>query len=69
MKEKEIFVLLADGAGSMRSTEQPFGVAVSSEKEARKFAKSEFSFSDNYQKVKVFKTCKEAIEHHMKSES
>lgn len=59
----DIFLLLADGDGTMHSIPEPFGVAVTSEEEAKKFVESKFSYRDRYQKVTVFGTIQEAIEH------
>lgn len=33
----EVFVLLADGDGTMRSIDTPWGVAVTTEKEAKRY--------------------------------
>ena len=63
---KEVFVLLADTAGTMRSGEDPFGVAVTNEAEAKKFSKKRnIGYSQSYQKVRIFETEKEAVEHYM----
>ena len=59
---KEIYVLLADGDGTMRSSDEPFGVAVTSEEEAKQYVeKGGVGYSHSYAKVVVFATASEAV--------
>ena len=52
---EEIFVLLTDGDGTIRSIEEPFGVAVTTEKEAKRFVEEGYvGYSQSYCKVKIF---------------
>ena len=58
----EIFVLLADSDGTMHSKDEPWGVAVSSEEEAKRYVKeSNIGYSRSYTRVGVFRTFEEAI--------
>ena len=60
---KEIYVLLADGDGTMRSIDEPWGAAVKTEKEANKYVnEANVGHTHSYIKVAIFKTYKEAIE-------
>lgn len=61
---KEIYLLLADGDGTMRSSDTPFGVAVTSEEEAKRFvAEGKVGYSHSYQKLVVFDDKDDAIRH------
>jgi len=65
MKEKYAYVLMSDGDGTMHSRATPFGVAVDTEKEAKRFVKeAEKSgwWSPEYTKVRIFTDKDEAIE-------
>lgn len=58
----EIYILLADGDGTMRSVDTPWGAAVTTEEEAKKYVKKGgVGYTHSYVKVKVFDTSKEAI--------
>ena len=58
---KEIFVLLADSDGTMRSKDEPWGAAVESEDEAKAYVTSgNVGYSHSYKKIRIFKTFKEA---------
>lgn len=60
---KVIYVLLADGDGTLRSKNEPFGVAVETKEEAELFVKEyNFGYTQSYQEFKIFKTTKDAIE-------
>jgi hypothetical protein len=60
---KEVYVLLADGDGTMRSTEEPFGVAVTTEAEAKRFViEGKVGYSHSYAKLTIFENKDEAIE-------
>jgi len=62
MNDEHIYVLLADGDGTMRSTETPFGVAVRTEEEAKRFLKEGgVGYSHDYAKVKIFDNKDDAI--------
>lgn len=51
----EVFVLLADGDGTTRSSDNPFGVAVTTEEEAQRFVREGgVGYSHSYAKVRVF---------------
>lgn len=54
-KETYVYVLLADGDGTMHSRDTQFGVAVTTEKEAKKFVKEgKVGYTNSYAKVRVF---------------
>ena len=60
---KEVFVLLADGDGTMRSKDEPWGAAVTTEEEAKRYTeKGNIGFTHSYTKVKIFETYDEAKE-------
>jgi len=64
---KEVFVLLADGDGTMHSGNDPFGVAVTTEDEAKKFVdEGGFAYSHAYQKLVVFDSKDEALKWYLK---
>ena len=59
---RDIFVLLADGDGTTHSQDTPFGVAVTTEEEAKRFvAKGSFAYTHSYEKLRVFETFEEGI--------
>lgn len=59
---KEVFVLLADGDGTMRSHDEPFGVAVTTEEEAKRYVDEKgVGFTHSYCKLTVFENKDEAI--------
>lgn len=59
---KTIFILKADGDGTTRSSDRPFGVAVTSEEEAKKFVKvGGVGFTHSYEMVEIFETSEEAV--------
>lgn len=71
---QEVFVLLADGDGTFRSTDTPFGVAVTTEAEAQRYvAEAEerdgrgarvgrrVGYSHSYEKVTIFEDKDKAI--------
>lgn len=53
---QEVFVLLADGAG----TSHPWGAAVTTEEEAKRYVIEGGISSHSYAKVRIFKTYEEA---------
>jgi hypothetical protein len=60
---KEIFILLADGDGTMRSCDEPFGVAVTTEDEAKRYVSEKgVGFTHSYCKVTVFDNKDEALD-------
>lgn len=60
---QEVFVLLADGDGTMRSKDEPFGVAVASEEEAKAFvATGGVGYTHSYTKVRIFESAAEAVQ-------
>lgn len=63
-KAEEVFVLLADGDGTLHLIWRPIGVAVRSEEEAKRFcAQEKFGHDRTYTKLKVFGTWADALEH------
>lgn len=61
---KEVYVLLADGDGTMRSQDEPFGVAVSSKEQADLYVRDGgVGYTHSYQKLVVFDDKDEAIRH------
>jgi hypothetical protein len=55
MEEKYVYVLLSDGDGTMRSSDTPFSVAVTTETEAERFVKEgKVGYTHSYAKVRVF---------------
>ncbi|MEE9354186.1 MAG: hypothetical protein V3U75_01215 [Methylococcaceae bacterium] len=59
---KEVYVLLADGDGTMRSSDEPFGVAVESEEEAKRYVEGKgVGYTHSYQKLTVFDDKDKAI--------
>ena len=66
--EKDVFVLLADFDGCMRSVDEPFGVAISSESEAKKFTEMKnFAYGVSYTKVRILSTLAQALEYYKKN--
>lgn len=65
---QEVFVLLVDDSGTMRSKPEPFGVAVTSEAEAKAFAANKsFGYGVAYERVKIFDSTAEALQYAMKN--
>lgn len=63
MTEEYVYVLLADGDGTMRSTDTPFGVAVRTEEAAKQYLKDKgVGYTHSYEKLRVFDTAKEGID-------
>ena len=59
----DVYVLMTDGDGTMRSIDEPFGVAVTSEAEAIKFVKNGgIGYTHSYMKVRIFENKDDAIE-------
>jgi hypothetical protein len=55
MQEQIVYVLLADGDGTMKSSNEPFGVAVTSEDEAKRFVQEGgVGYRHSYSKLVVF---------------
>ncbi len=62
LDSKDIYVLLADGDGTMRSVNEPFGVAVDSLDEAERYKKDGgVGYSHSFTKVKLFSNKDDAI--------
>lgn len=60
---KEVYVLLADGDGTMRSIDEPWGAAVKTEAEAKRYVeKGGIGYTHSYTKVKIFDKHEEATE-------
>lgn len=59
---KEVYVLMCDSDGTMHSIDRPFGVAVSSEDEAKRFVKEgKFGYTHSYEKLFIFDNKDDAI--------
>ena len=59
----EIFVLLADDSGTTFSPDTPWGAAVITEEEAKRYVeKGGVGYHHSYAKVKLFETFEEAKE-------
>jgi len=57
---KTVYLLLSDEDGTLRSVDRPFGVAVTTEKEAKKFVKEgNHGYSQSYVKIEIFETNEE----------
>lgn len=51
----EIFILMADSDGTMRSSDSPIGVAVTTQEEAQRFVREgKVGYTHSYMKVIVF---------------
>lgn len=62
MEEEYIYVLLADGDGTMRSHDEPFGVAVRTEEAAKHYVKEGgVGYTHSYEKLRIFDTAKDGI--------
>ena len=60
---KEIYILLADGDGTLRSIDTPWGAAVESEEEAKRYVTlGGIGYTHSYCKVKIFDSYEEARE-------
>ena len=58
----QVFLLLADGSGTMRSHDEPFGVAVTTETEAKRFvAEGKVGYTHSYQRIEIFVDKDDAI--------
>lgn len=52
----EVFVLLSDGDQTMRSVPEPFGVAVTTEAEAKRYVREGGRY-DGYMRLRVYDDC------------
>jgi hypothetical protein len=60
----ELFVLMADSDGTLRSSDSPIGVAVTTKEEAERFVREgKVGYSHSYSKVLVFADKDEALRH------
>lgn len=60
----EIFLLLEDSDGTLRSRDTPFGVAVTSEKEAKRFVEEDdIGYTRSYEKIVIFDDKDDAIKY------
>lgn len=58
----EVYILKSDSAGTMRSIDIPFGFAVTSEEEAKRFVEEgEFGYTHSYEKITVVDNKDDAI--------
>lgn len=61
---KEVWVLLADGDGTTFSRDKPFGVAVSSPEEAKRYVEEGgVGYTHSLEKVVIFDDKDDAIRH------
>ena len=61
---KEVYVLMADGDGTMRSTDEPFGIAVTTEEEAKRYVKEGgVGYTHSYKKLAIFDNKDDGIKH------
>lgn len=68
-RSREVYVLLADGDGTMRSIDEPFGVAVNSKEEAERYVKAGgVGYTHSYSKLTVFENHEDAIKFAFKKE-
>ncbi len=59
---KEIYLLTCDADGTMRSRNDSFGVAVTSQKEAEAFVNDHnYGYSQSYEKIAIFESTEEAL--------
>jgi hypothetical protein len=62
---KQVYLLLADGDGTLRSIDEPIGYAVKTEDEAKKFVeKGNIGYSRSYKKITIcndFETVMESL--------
>jgi hypothetical protein len=66
--EEYVYILLADGDGTMRSIDEPFGVAVRTEEEAKAFvANGKVGYTHSYTKVRIFDKAQDGIDWKFKS--
>lgn len=57
-----VYVLMADGDGTMKSVDEPIGVAVTTLEEAKKYvSEGGVGYSHSYQALRVFKSKDDAI--------
>ena len=60
----EIFILMADSDGTLRSSDSPIGVAVKTLEEAERFVREgKVGYSHSYVKVRIFDDKDEALRH------
>lgn len=61
---KEVYVLLADSDGTMRSNDEPIGVAVTSKEEAERYVREgTVGYSRSYRKLTIFDNMDEGIKY------
>lgn len=59
---KEVYILMADTDGTMRSSDSPIGVAVTSLEEAKRFVEDcDVGYSRSFQKISVYQNKDEAM--------
>lgn len=65
---KTLYLLLADGDATTFSNDTPFGAAVTTEEEAKRFVKEgKFGYTHSYQKITVFENKDDAIASYRKN--
>ena len=58
----KVYVLMADGDGSMRSRDEPFGVGVTTKEEAERFVQEGgVGYTHSYRKIEIFENKDDAI--------
>ncbi len=61
---KEVYVLMADGDGTMRSQDEPIGAAVATEEEAKRYVtEGGVGYTHSYRKLIIFENKDEALDH------
>ncbi len=65
---KTIYLLLSDSDGTTSSLDRPFGVAVTTEEEAKRFVKeANFGYTHSYEKITIFDNKDDAIKFYSKN--
>lgn len=63
MIKNEVFILLADVDGTLRSRDTPIGVAVNSEEEAKRFvSEGKIGYTHSYMKITIFSDLDDALD-------
>ena len=60
----KVYLLLSDSDGTMHSSPDPFGYAVKTEEEAKKFLGCKFGYSQGYMIIDVVDTVDDMMEHY-----
>lgn len=58
----KIYILMADSDGTLHSSDEPAGVAVTTEEEAKRFVRDGgIGYSHSYEEVKIFNNKDDAV--------